>query len=34
VTKGSNSGQADPITADLNGSAPGVNDRLCRHVTS
>jgi hypothetical protein len=34
VTKGGNSSQADPITADLNGSALGVNDRLHRHITS
>jgi len=34
VTKGGNSSQADLITADPNGSALGVNDRLHRLITS
>jgi hypothetical protein len=39
VAEGRNPGQADPIAAALDGSVgsplgPGVNDCVCRHVTS
>jgi hypothetical protein len=34
MAEGGNSSQADPIVANLERSAPGVNDCLCRHVTS
>jgi hypothetical protein len=34
VTEGGYSSQADPIAAARTGSAPGVYDCMCRHVTS
>jgi hypothetical protein len=34
MAEGGNSSQADSVAADLRGSAPGVNDCLCRHITS
>jgi hypothetical protein len=34
MAEGGNSSQPDPIAAGLGGSALGVNDCLCRHVTS
>jgi hypothetical protein len=34
VAEGGYSPHADPIAASVDGQTPGVNDCVCRHVTS